>query len=189
MTTQLKSELDVKRLFEDFCRKKGWDITKVYRSDENKKENVDYDYLINMEGLGTSISLKSDKGVFTQKNLGTGIQAVKKWNYDEDELRLIKEAAKKSREIKSSYKEARWDEMPNELHAKRKQEVMEPFISAWEKILANPLSQFLFFEYLNGGKAQFLYTPRGGLEKTSSVEPFVGSNVLEKHLCLEFIVN
>jgi hypothetical protein len=169
MTTQLKSELDVKRLFEDFCRKKGWDITKVYRSDENKKENVDYDYLINMEGLGTSISLKSDKGVFTQKNLGTGIQAVKKWNYDEDELRLIKEAAKKSREIKSSYKEARWDEMPNELHAKRKQEVMEPFISAWEKILANPFSQFLFFEYLNGGKAQFLYTPRGGLEKTSSV--------------------
>ena len=69
MTTQLKSELDVKRLFEDFCRKKGWDITKVYRSDENKKENVDYDYLISMEGLGTSISLKSDKGVFTQKNL------------------------------------------------------------------------------------------------------------------------
>ena len=169
MTTQLKSELEVKSLFKSFCFDKGYDIVREYTSDENKKENVDYDYLIVMDGQTRSVSLKSDKGTFTLKNLGSGAQAMKKWNKDEDALRLIKEAAKKSREIKSSYKEARWDEMPNELHAKRKEEVVEPFISAWEKILANPDSQFLFFEYLNGGKAQFLFTPRGGLEKTSSV--------------------
>lgn len=169
MTTQLKSELEVKKLFEDFCRNKGYDITKEYSSDENKKENVDYDYLISMEGQTRSVSLKSDKGVFTHKNLGTGIQAVKKWNKDEDEVNSIKEAAKKSKEIKSFYKEERWDEMPKELQAERKKEVMEPFIHAWEKILDNLCSQFLFFEYLNGGKAQFLFTPSGGMEKTSSV--------------------
>jgi len=169
MTTQLKSELEVKSLFKDLCFDKGYDILKEYTSEENKKENVDYDYLIVMDRQRRSVSLKSDNGTFTLKNLGSGVQAMKKWNKNEDELRLIKEAAKKSREIKSSYKEARWDEMPNELHAKRKEEVMEPFISAWEEILANPFSQFLFFEYLNGGKAQLLFTPRGGIEKTSSV--------------------
>lgn len=169
MTTQLKSELEVKSLFKGFCSDKGYDIVKEYTSDENKKENVDYDYLIVMGGQTRSVSLKSDKGTFTLKNLGSGVQAMKKWNTNEDELSLLKEAAKKSREIKSSYKEARWDEMSNELHAKRKEEVVEPFIAAWEKILANPVSQFLFFGYLNGGKAQLLFTPKGGLEKTSSV--------------------
>lgn len=154
MTTQLDSEEKDKQAFRDFCKKNAIQIIHEYTSSENKSGKHSHDFLINNNGMEISVSLKTEGGTFTSKNLGAGKDGASKW-IPEEYLNYIEIAQEEFKNRIKTIEEERWESVLDS--NARKKYALEPYISTYEYVLSINKVLLNFCTYLINSKSDFVW--------------------------------
>lgn len=158
MTVQLDKEQETINTFKVYCKTNGIQIVREYVPSENKLENTDSDFDIQLPGGEIkSVSLKSSGGKMADLNSGAGSRSVSKWMLPE-EVALVKKAEKESldrrRTVSCQY--SRWEEIPNS--SELKYFVIEPLYEAWFSVLSSNIDAVKRLSaLLTGRKSDLLF--------------------------------
>lgn len=157
-TTQLLREEECKTAFLSFCLENDIEVLREVLPHENKKESNDCDFVVSINGVQKSVSLKTKGGAFTTKNLGTGKTALKKWYKGEKYLNLIEKACQESlnRRHELGKIHARWEQFGEEI-SEKKFYVIEPILNAYEELFSVESNIAAFFHYIYEGKSDILW--------------------------------
>ena len=156
MTVQLQSELESKKAFKKWCEDNHFNITREWNSHENKLENSNADFSVKTDYEYT-VSLKTEGGLFTSANLGTGFKAIRKWCSDEDQINelrsVLKEVSARKNYISANYN--RWEDVPNS--EDKKKDMVQPLIDFYFNLFQHRRHVIDFCRYLMDRNADFLW--------------------------------
>lgn len=158
MTAQLISEQECKNKFLSFCAENGIEIISEVFPHQNKRDRIDSDYIVAIDGKPKTVSLKTKGGAFTTKNLGTGVTALKKWYKGDKFLSKVKAACQESLERRHELGKihARWEDFGDEI-ADKKLYVIEPILLAYEELFSVESNIAAFMHYIYEGKSDILW--------------------------------
>jgi len=157
-TTQLLREEECKNAFLAFCTEHDIEILREVLPHENKKESTDCDFVVSINGVEKSVSLKTKGGAFTTKNLGTGKTALKKWYKGDKFLQKVEKACQESLERRHELGKvhARWEQFGDEI-SEKKLYAIEPILAAYEELFSVESNIAAFFHYIYDGKSDILW--------------------------------